>query len=225
MNINKLTIYSTHLAAQIQFYESTLGLKRIDQSDEQVSFQIGDSTLTFIHRKESTPYHFAFNIPSNKEHEALAWLKERVEILTDGEHELHDFDSWNAKAVYFYDADRNIVEFIARKGLNLSSDAPFGSSALLSISEIGMPTENVRAKFNRLNETTRLPKYSGDLERFSAIGDESGLIICVNQAIKDWFPTNDTAHSSPFEMDFTNAGERFHLGFHNDRIQLRKLDT
>lgn len=225
MNINNLTIYSANFVTQIQFYEETLGLKLINQSDEQATFRVGDSTLTFIQREESTPYHFAINIPSNKEHEALAWLKERVEILTDGEHELHDFVSWNAKAVYFYDADRNIVEFIARKNLNLPTESAFDTSSLLCISEIGMPTENVREKFNRLNATTPLPKYSGDHERFSAIGDESGLIICVNKAIKDWFPTNDTAYSSPFEMDFTNTGKRFHLRFHNDRIQIREVNT
>ena len=72
----------------------------------ECTFLTGDSLLTFRVDKKSTPYHFAFNIPSNKEKEALVWLKHRAGILSSDGEEIVDFKSWNAKAIYFYDTDK-----------------------------------------------------------------------------------------------------------------------
>jgi len=218
MLINELKLYSHNIEEQVHFYTSVLGLTCIGQSNERASFQLGSSVLTFEYKPNATPYHFAINIPSNKEDEALLWLKERAEILTDESIELHDFDFWNAKAMYFYDRDMNIVELIARKNLHHNVSEPFDSSQLLSVSEIGMPTTDIEARFQQLNKLSGIEPYDGGFERFLAVGNENGLFICVNKERKDWFPTGDTAHSSDFELHFTEQGNDYHIQFVNDQI-------
>lgn len=218
MQIKELKIYSNQLAEQTDFYSNILGLKCIKMSEKQVSFQVGSSILTIQSREKATPYHFAINIPSNKENEALAWLKERVEILKDDQIEIHDFDFWNAKAVYFYDRDRNIVELIARKNLQNHSETPFDSNHLLNISEIGIPTTSIEEKYTQLTTISGVPKFSGGFDRMLTLGDERGLFICINKEIKDWFPTGDKAHSSDFELRFTEKKIDYRIQFNNDEI-------
>ena len=133
MLIHELKIYSSQLAKQVAFYSSKLGIKCIHQTKEQASFQLGSSVLTIESRQNSTPYHFAITIPSNKEHEALNWLKERVKILAAQDIEIHDFNFWNAKAMYFYDSDQNIVEFIARKNFYMFGEERMPTSCANSI--------------------------------------------------------------------------------------------
>jgi catechol-2,3-dioxygenase len=220
MNINELKIFTSNLSEQVEFYSSVLDLAISEKSKNKVSLIIGNSLLTLEYRKEFTPYHFAINIPSNKENEALNWLKERVSILLDRKSEIQDFDFWNAKAIYFYDKDNNIVEFIARKNLNNKSDKKFEANSLIEISEIGLPTENIEKEFNSLNKNCNLNIFSGGLERFCAIGNENGLIICINKNIKDWFPTNDKAFSSDFVAEITNDGKNYQIEYKNKTIKV-----
>ncbi len=218
MNIQQLTIYSSQLHDQIEFYTSILGLKSISQSEKKASFQIGSSVLNIVSREQSTPYHFAINIPSNKEKEALSWLKQRVNILKDDDIELHDFDFWNAKAMYFYDADQNIVELIARKNLENGTEQPFEESHLLSISEIGLVSQNIEEKVKRLQALYNLPSFSGNYERMMAIGDDNGLFICINRNNKTWFPTGDKAFISDFMLTFSNNKKEYAMNYENGKI-------
>ena len=81
MIIKKLELYTSQLEEQIEFYSKILELPITSQSGNSVSFQVGHSILKFQYRKNCTPYHYAINIPSNKEFEALEWLKTRLEVL------------------------------------------------------------------------------------------------------------------------------------------------
>ena len=38
------------------------------------------------------------------------------------------------------------------------------------------------------------------MKRFCAVGNHNGLFIIVNPKLKNWFPTNDIAHYSPFTI-------------------------
>jgi len=212
MNIKRLILYTAKLEEQTAFYEKKLGLKLVEKSPDHSTFKIGSSLLSFYFRESSTPYHFAFNIPANKTKEALAWLKQRVEILRDDEmQEVQDFKTWNAEAMYFYDEDQNIVELIARKNTAEQSVTPFRAESLICISEIGMPVNNIERTLHHLSLVRKLPIYSGDLDSFCAAGDENGLFIIIHKEKKKWIPTNDTAHSSYFRMEgdynieFTNG--------------------
>ena len=163
------------------------------------------------------PYHFAINIPSNKEKQALEWLKERVEILTYEGLETQYFDFWNAYAIYFYDADKNIVEFIARKKLQHNTTTKFDKESLLGISEVGIPTSSIAKEYQILKSITGIGIYSGSIERFCAVGDETGLFILINKGIKKWFPTMDLAMSSDFKIRFSEKGKEYVFTYENEK--------
>lgn len=220
MQIKKLKIYTTRLSAQSRFYSEVLNLERMSQTENSVSFKIGRSILEIEEAPYSKSYHFAINIPSNQENEALYWLKSKVEILKDGKNEIQDFVAWNAKAMYFYDMDKNIVEFIARKNLKIQSKKAFDQNALLEISEIGMPTNDIEKEFKILNENFGLEIYSGGFDRFCAIGDEHGLFICVDKNTKEWFPTNDKAYPSYFEVLIDQNEKEYVIEYKNEKLNM-----
>jgi len=208
MKIQALEIFTPNLEAQTKFYSQVLELDIIEKTNNSVSFQIGFSILKLKYREIHTPYHFAFNIPANQQKEALQWLKERVEIIKYENSEIQYFNFWNAYAIYFYDADKNIVELIARKTLSNSSEKPFSKNSVLEISEIGLPTFDIDKAHKILKEVTGISIYSGSVERFCAIGDAHGLFILINKNLKkEWFPTNDKTESSDFMIRFMEDGK------------------
>lgn len=219
MKIKELKIYTSKLSSQIDFYKNVIGFEIIERSDTEGVFKIGKSRLRIIKSDKFLPYHFAINIPCNKEIEALEWLKARVEILKNGNNEIQDFDFWNAKAIYFYDMDKNIVELIARKNLKNESQENFNVHSMIEVSEIGIPVSDVKSVFDSINQIAHLKKFDGEFERFCAIGDEHGLFICINKDIKDWFPTGDTAYSSEFEIKFEEDGKEYNVEFRNEEIK------
>ncbi|MDC9723901.1 MAG: VOC family protein [Urechidicola sp.] len=213
MKIEELILFTQNLKAQIDFYSKVLEFEMIDCNESSCSFNTGSSMLTFKVKEDSKPYHFAFNIPSNKEKEALHWLKERVTLIPFEEDEIIDFESWNAKALYFYDSDMNIVEFIARKSLNINSSNAFSFKSILNISEMALASTNIKETVAVLNSIKPIKKYSGDYNRFCALGDEEGLFILANPLLKKWFPTDDEIEVS----DFIIKGD-FNFEFKNGKF-------
>ena len=198
MKIDELVIFTNKLDQQIDFYATILELPVVNSTPESTSVKIGNSVLTLKYKSNAVPNHFAINIPSNKEKEALYWLRERVDILQFDNQEIINFSSWNAKALYFYDLDKNIVELIARKNLNLISNTKFSSKSMLNISEIGIMTNQIHEIYQKLNSLKAIEVYSGNFEKFCAVGDEEGLFIMVNNELKRWFPTGDLIEQSEF---------------------------
>ena len=180
MVIKELILYTQNLAAQIEFYSNVLELELLHASKTGSSFKVGNSILSFKIRENADPYHFAFNIYSNMEQEAFSWLKERVKILSFNNKEIINFESWNAKALYFYDSDMNIVEFIARKNVKMKSNQPFSSKSILNISEIGIASSTMKKIYDEILEMKPIELYSGDLNRFCALGNEEGMFILAN---------------------------------------------
>ena len=215
MLIQELTLYTKRLREQQTFYSEIMGLPIMAESVRGVSFKIGKSMLRFEERSTATPYHFAINIPSNMIDQALEWLKTKVKILTFEENEVQDFTAWNAQAIYFYDPDNNIVELIARKNLNISKNMPFDRDALLEISEIGVPTDDIAKEFKILNELMGIAIFDGNFESFCAIGDEHGLFICVNKEKRNWFPTRDRAYASDFKIRVVENSTAYELHYFN----------
>jgi catechol-2,3-dioxygenase len=220
MRIKELTLYTSQISLQKKFYTDILGLKTETESESEVSFNAGRSILKFVKKETSEPYHFAFNIPSNKIYEALSWLKQRVEIQKDGNDEIVDFPSWNARSIYFYDADKNILEFIARKNLNNGSSNSFGPKSILEISEIGLATAHFNKKYDFLISEVGINKFSGGNEVFCAIGSETGLVILIDKNRKDWFPTNDKAYASGFRAKIEDLDKTKTFEFQNEKLKL-----
>ena len=50
-------------------------------------------------------YHFALLVPGDRFDAALAWARDRVELLPDREtgEVVFDFANWDAMAIYFHD--------------------------------------------------------------------------------------------------------------------------
>ena len=218
MKIRELTLYTDRIKEQKNFYRNVLGLKIIKESDQEFSVQLKNSILKFTKNKTFSPYHFAFTIPTYKISESLIWLKKRLEIIKDGESEIVNFPNWNAQSIYFYDADKNILEFIMRKNLKNSTVGDFNSEDILEISEIGLATEDFEGKLQLLTSISGIDKFSGGKEVFAAIGTERGLFILIDKNKKDWFPNNDKAYSSEFSARIETAANIYKVDFKDDRL-------
>lgn len=219
MKIEKLTIFTSQLQEQLKFYRDSLQMEVREQSEEHFQLVAGYSMLEFRQREKSTPYHIAFHIPDKQEEEALRWLKERVSVLKNNNDEIIDFSNWDAKSVYFYDEDENVMEFISRGHLNKPESAIFSGKSVVGLSEIGVPTEDIQEKFDFLQKNCGLEVFDGSFERFCAIGDPQGLFITIDKNMKDWFPTGDRAFSSDFEIEFTHHDKSCGLQFYDNELK------
>lgn len=220
MKIEYLKLYTSNLQAQKRFYSGILQLPLIKETDESFQLKLGYTLLEFEQQASATPYHIAFHIPAFQEEKALEWLEKRTKILKDGEDKIIDFPGWKAKSVYFYDVDQNIVEFISRRNFFPAASEDFSEDSLLGISEIGLATNDVEEKFNFLNNSFGLQKFTGDYKRFCATGDDEGLFIIINKNLKDWIPTGDAAYASAFEIKIMVQNAMFGAAFKNDRLEL-----
>lgn len=223
MKIKELTLYTSQPSVLEDFYKNILGLKLLGKSEDGLLFKVKNSKLKFIQKESSQPYHFAFNIASNKIKEALAWLKSRVSIIKNKGDDMLDFPAWNAESIYFYDPDKNIVEFIARKNLDNKTTGDFSADDIFEISEIGVATKDFSDKFKSLTAISGVSKFSGGDEVFCAIGSELGLFILIDKNRKDWFPGNDKAFSSEFIAVIEADNRISQVNFNGDSISHKSL--
>ena len=198
MRMKSLTLFSKNLKRLKGFYQRNLEFQITDDNSHSFRLKTRYSELRFIESDHTAPYHFAITIPSNLEAACLHWLGERVEILKFAGREMIEFDNWNARSMYFYDTDNNIVEFISRRNLSFQSNRKFGVESLVEISEIGLATDNIQNVHEFLFRHFKLKIFDGGFESFCAIGDERGLFIVVDKDNKKWFPTDDDIHVSDF---------------------------
>jgi hypothetical protein len=107
-----------------------------------------------------------------------------------------NFESWNAKAIYFYDNNENILEFIARYDLDNATDILFDISSIQSISEIGIVADSPLILANKLVEENNLFFFAKSLksEQFVTLGDDNGLFIIV-ETKRNWYPTEQQAEN------------------------------
>ena len=180
MKILDVEILSPDAARAVDFFESALGLP----ADDGV-VRLGGSRLRFTAGVPSAPYHLAINIPQNQVRAAKDWLERRASMLSD---EIFDFAFWNAEAVYFEDPDGNVLELIARHGLQNDRVGSFGPEMLLGLSEVGLPVAETQLAIEILERTFGLAVFSGDRDQFTALGDDHGLFIVVRPG-RLWLPT------------------------------------
>lgn len=211
MFIKEIILNTGKLKELKEFYGSVLGLPVSSENENSISIQTINSVLTFIaNNKEiyKNPfYHFAFNIPNNQFAQAKSWISERVKLIeSDGEDEFV-FESWNARAMYFYDPAGNILEFIARYDLDNSSSEKFSAKSILNISEIGMPVPDVEIFFNEISAEFKIPLFSGDKKSFCAFGDDNGLMIVVPEK-RIWYPELNEAGIFPVTVIIESSIEK-----------------
>jgi len=198
MIIKHLELHTDNLDATEQFYKAVLDLNPIEKRKSCIAFEIGRSILTFIKSENINPvYHIAFDVPTNQLMDAFNWLEKRTLLLpvTDNS-KLAEFPLWNAKSFYFFDNNGNILELISRFDENYESAAQFSSGSFLSISEIGIVTDDVFTYTNSLIENYDLNVYEKQprMNNFTALGDSKGLLIVVAKN-RNWYPTDRKAQS------------------------------
>ncbi|MEM9916473.1 MAG: VOC family protein [Bacteroidota bacterium] len=213
MQILQLELLTRQLSAQRAFYVDLLGFELKEATENSFSIQAGRSVLCFRQSEDAVCYHFAFNIPALQMEEACHWTRARCPLLQDGDAQIIDFPNWNAQAIYFFDADLNIVEFIARKNLALPSVGAFSAKSVDGISEIGFPVDQVGGMFGQLEQALGVKQYSGDLDRFCAVGDEEGLFIVVDRHSKKWYPTSVQSAPHPIVLTVELGSKKYALQF------------
>ncbi|HEU5477089.1 MAG TPA: hypothetical protein VFU64_04570 [Gaiellaceae bacterium] len=171
------------------FYGGVLGL-RLD-GDAVV---VGETALRFHVDEDGAFYHFALLVPGDRFDAALAWARDRVDLLGD----VFDFDNWDADAVYFHDPAGNILELIAHHGLEENGrSGDFTAEELVGFSELGIvgdPPELLR----RL-ETHGLELWDGQVEGGSRLGfvGEKGRTLILAPPGRGWLPTGRPAEAHP----------------------------
>ena len=127
---------------------------------------------------KGTPHHFAFHTAS------LEPWQRRFDATEE-----HDFSGWDgARAVYFRDAEQNIVEVLARPEPRPE----------LTLAEVGLPVEDVAAAVEALAELGVQPYREWD-ETFAPLGDADGLLIVVRTG-RSWIPYDVPAGTAPVEV-------------------------
>jgi catechol-2,3-dioxygenase len=177
MNIQAITLLSTNTDETKKFYSGILQLVTIEHDKTKLTIKAGDSLITFLLTdKQIKPvYHIAFNIPSNKFDEAFEWVSHRVKLIENANKELiTNFENWRAKSFYFYDNNNNILEFIARFDLDNKSTRKFTAKEVLSVSEIGVVTDNPLVFAEQLFTQFQLEYFTKSPKRedFVAMGDD-----------------------------------------------------
>jgi catechol-2,3-dioxygenase len=189
MQIHELRLKTADLNLQRDFYARSLRLPIVSQRTHSLTIQVGRSILVFEQEDGwQGRYHFAFNVPENQFSAAKAWITQRTSLARLNEDDEFHSAGWNADMLYFYDAAGNILELIARHTLSNASETPFTENSLLSISEIGLATDDVERTVGDLCRSLNVPVYDGQgSDSFTAVGDEDGLIIVVKRG-RVWYP-------------------------------------
>ena len=209
MEIKEIVIQTDDLKGTENFYANVLGFELIKKEQNTIAFLAGNSILSFIKSTNLNPkYHFAFNIPKNKLNEATIWLNSKVNLLLNDENEIiTDFGDWNAKAIYFYDNNNNIVEFITRFDLTNETEKKFDASSVLSISEIGIVANDPMKLASQIMDKNHLKYFEKgkQSENFFSIGDDNGLVIIVKNDRK-WYPTEQKAEQHVARVKIISKG-------------------
>jgi catechol 2,3-dioxygenase-like lactoylglutathione lyase family enzyme len=202
--LGEIRLASARLGEQRALYADRLGLPTADE-DGAVVVGIGGARL-LLEPGHPSPQHFAIRIPSAAYADAVEWLGERVELLTDEQgSRAFAFPDWNAGSAYFADPEGNIVELIAHHDLPEPYAPPFGPSALVGICEVGMPVDDVGEFLDELERRSGARRWSGNRETFAAAGTKADSLIVVRRG-RVWYPTQAAAATYPPVSIETDAG-------------------
>ncbi|RKR05823.1 catechol-2,3-dioxygenase [Flavobacterium sp. 90] len=216
MKLQHIQILTNNIQQTAKFYNDILELPIIEKTSKSVTIKAGNSILKFVENPDfNSMYHFAFNIPENKLEEAIAWCNDKIDlVIIEDKRIIANFETWNANAVYFYDNNGNLLEFIARHDLDNSQIKQFSSKSILNISEIGLANEDPIELGTQLIEDYNLSFFAKNFnsEAFAAIGDDEGLLIIVKPN-RNWYPTQTPSKSNKTEIRIENNNDSIHLSF------------
>lgn len=216
MKIQELTLLTNNLSETKNFYQKTIGFQKISETETSISFAVGTSILIFelTEKNQNPKYHFAFNIPTNTLNDAINWTLQRTSLLKTENSFITDFENWKAKAIYFFDNNRNILEFICRTELNNPTDKPFSVETILNINEIGLVIDHPLQIGNEIIEKTKIEYFAKGPKRedFVAIGNDNGLFVISNPN-RNWYPTQEKAEKWKVRGKVKVAENEYELEF------------
>jgi len=211
MEIKAIEITSPEINATRQFYHKKLGFKIHHDTSDKISFETGSSILSFIHTDQpQARYHFAFLIPGNKVSGAVGWLGNKARLIRNpGDKLITDFKSWNARSIYFYDNNGNILEFIARFDLQDTCPKSFSASSVRCLNEVGLVTDSPLSFSEKLTHELAIDYFEKGpkKEDFVVLGDNHGLLI-VSGTNRSWFPTEHKAEKYYLKAVLSVNGEQ-----------------
>ncbi|WP_198175171.1 VOC family protein [Spirosoma telluris] len=200
MIITHLELETNHLSALQWFYTHQLGLALLQQTSDQVTFQLGWSKLTFRQTNQPVaPYHFAINVPLYSLEQYELWYDVPYIDTSAPGHRIAHFPDWKARASYFRDPAGNLVEFIERK------DAGYTNGYFQGISEIGLVADDVIALATQLLGDYPVSLFSKSQPKadFTVLGDDYGLFILA-QTNRPWLFTDIPASAGYCRVSFTD---------------------
>jgi len=187
------------------FYHDVLGLPLDGET-----IVVGETRLRFREEDRGAFYHFALLVPGDRFDAALAWIRERVELLGD----VFESDDWASRAVYFHDPAGNIVELIAHHGLDENGrEGAFAAEELVGFSELGIVGE--REQLLQELESSGLELWDGELDepnRLAFVGEKGRTLILALPG-RGWVPTGRPAEPHPVELVLGLDGGRVPLSF------------
>lgn len=219
MEFKEIELLSGQLDNQIRFYNDILEFDTTIISDDKFFIQTQKTKLTFNKTEENHFYHFAFLICENHFEDVLRFVKQKnIELLPDLEtgNEIVYWGNAEGKSIYFYDEDKNIVEFIIRPNLGYRGINHWVPEQTIKINEIGTPVENtIKTATYLIDEYKfKIPqKYiQGFDDKFCWFGDFEGTLLIVSTE-REWHHTNKKAIPSPLKLVIKEKGETIALEF------------
>ncbi|MEZ5008445.1 MAG: hypothetical protein R2753_09895 [Chitinophagales bacterium] len=224
MEITSIQLLSSNIEQQKKFYSESLGFS-LKETKNGFSIQAGATKLSFeLDLNGNNFYHFAFLVADNHFEDCLTYVKNKgISILPDKftSEEITYWDNNSGRSFYFYDADKNIVEFITRPSLNYLSDQPWSINEIIKINEIGTPVNAPLETSTYLlnNFPFSIPQHNIDRfnDTFCWYGSFEGTLLVVKKG-REWYPTAHEAISSNLKLQIQEKTDLIHLNFQNGKF-------
>ncbi|MBL4643444.1 MAG: VOC family protein [Flavobacteriaceae bacterium] len=219
MEIRELIIYSNRIKEQEAFYKNVLGFQCSEIINNRFVINAGETKLVLEKSTKEFFYHFAFLIPTGSINAAIDYLeKKSVQLLPLHGDKIIHFDT--GQAIYFYDEDGNIVEFIERPTLDYPTRSDFSVNSILKLNEIGLPVSEPKKMIKKLiNEFGIQPiKNAPYNDRICWGGDFNGAIIVIKEN-RNWLPTEKPGMINDLSIKYIAAGQEYNLIIVNNKIK------
>jgi hypothetical protein len=206
-----VTLATARMADEQAWWTGRLGLAPAPGAPPGgFAVRVGNGVLAFEpvpegarSRGASPSHHVALEVAEDRLVEASEWLARAAPLipLADGE-TFVDFADWVAHSVYAMSPAGHVVELIARHRRPWAPEpaadraGALGPRLVRGISEVGVCTPDVAALVDRLEGLGDALWFGDPQTGFAAVGDESGLLICVREW-RPWFPTRQPASPGP----------------------------
>ena len=189
---NALRSSKPYAAIEFGYYASLSSAKDLPQFEKKI-----EQAIIFLEKK------------------GIELLKREGEkIIYFGTKENH-----TGRAIYFFDEDGNIAEFIERESLNFENEDKFSIKQIIKINEIGISVDDPMEVSRKLINLFKI--HLIDLhhlnDAFCWVGDFNGVFIVVKNG-RNWLPTKLGAKPNDFEVEFESSKEAYKMEFKNGKF-------